>query len=442
MRQIIFMIVLTITLFGESLPAEESDGRSEESWGLVGAIRTSTIPYDIPQEFGGDSDTVSSFVPMLFFENEYFYLDALEGGIKLYTNTEWQISALIRHRFVDIPADVQNQVQADTADWGAQARYFTTPNSFIDAEMLSDLDGNLHGNLRFSYRDSSGDLDWKAWVEAHIKSSDFNTEYYTFKQDDESISGGVDLAVGVRGKYHVISNFYLVAQAKISTIDSNARDSQAIDSSTQSELWAGIGIFNDKGTPKKSRLSNKPYVRLAHTFATPSDLSEIIRFDMDEDEHNNQMTSLFYGHPLTDSLFGLPLDVYLTPGFAWHYSSDVQPSIQEYIIAVKFFYTIPLPWRIRLGAAEGMSYVTDVTYIEEHDKSGTAKGYEPSQFLNYLDFTVGMNVGDIFGSEDMQDTWLGVDIHHRSAIFETAQQYGRLKGGSNYVGLYLKQHFD
>ncbi len=441
MRPLVSAVILSTIIFIDPLFADESK-RPEESWGLVGAIRSGSIPYEIPSELGGDSDTVTSFVPMLFFDNDYFYIDGLEGGIKLYKDDDWRISALIRHHFIDIPADIQNQVQADTADWGAQLRYYTSDNTYLDTEFLADFYGNTHGNLRLSYWKDSDKYSWKVWTQAHVKSADYNTEYYTFKQDDESINGGIDLSVGVRGKYHLISNLYAVGQAEIATIDSDARASQAIDATVKTEVWAGVGFFNETATSRKSHISNRPYLRLAHTFATPSDLSEIIRFDMDEDEYHNKMTSLFYGHPLTDSLFGLPLDVYLTPGFSWHYSSEVQPTIQELVIAVKLFYTIPTPWRIRLGVAEGMSYVTDITYIERHDKQGAAKGYEPSQFLNYLDFTIGMNVGDIFDAKKMKDTWAGVDIHHRSAIFETAQQYGRLKGGSNYVGFFIKQHFD
>jgi hypothetical protein len=31
-------------------------------------------------------------------------------------------------------------------------------------------------------------------------------------------------------------------------------------------------------------------------------------------------------------------------------------------------------------------------------------------------------------------------VHHRSAVFETAQQFGRIKGGSNYPGATLTWH--
>ena len=66
------------------------------------------------------------------------------------------------------------------------------------------------------------------------------------------------------------------------------------------------------------------------------------------------------------------------------------------------------------------------------------KGYRPSQLMNYLDFTLDFNLGDLFGAEDLKGLWLGASIHHRSSIFESASQFGRIKGGSNYPSFYLQ----
>ena len=45
---------------------------------------------------------------------------------------------------------------------------------------------------------------------------------------------------------------------------------------------------------------------------------------------------------------------------------------------------------------------------------------------------------DLFGAEKMKALWLGVAVHHRSSIFESASQFGRIKGGSNYPSIYLQ----
>jgi outer membrane protein len=66
------------------------------------------------------------------------------------------------------------------------------------------------------------------------------------------------------------------------------------------------------------------------------------------------------------------------------------------------------------------------------------KGYRPSNLLNFLDFSLDFNIGDIFGGNELKRWWLGYSIHHRSAIFESAQQFGRISGGSNFQTVYLQ----
>jgi outer membrane protein len=68
------------------------------------------------------------------------------------------------------------------------------------------------------------------------------------------------------------------------------------------------------------------------------------------------------------------------------------------------------------------------------------KGYKPSHLLNYLDFSLDVHLGDIFG-KNLNRLWLGYSIHHRSAIFETSSRFGRIKGGSNYSSVYLQFHY-
>ena len=57
------------------------------------------------------------------------------------------------------------------------------------------------------------------------------------------------------------------------------------------------------------------------------------------------------------------------------------------------------------------------------------------------DFSIDINLSDLFGFEGPNTLWLGYYIHHRSAIFESASHYGRIKGGSNYNAIYLLWHF-
>ena len=271
------------------------------------------------------------------------------------------------------------------------------------------------------------------------------------------------------------SNFYILGRAQLTTLDSSARDSVTIDKGTHGEIYLGIAFFNDKTKNKTSSLKSKPYLRFAHGWATPSNIGEILTFDTADDEQNNQLTSLFYGHPIADSLLGIEaIDLYITAGYIYHHASDsfeqtldpgrgintaelaglgdnpcdgvnpctisydLQPT-SEYVLGIKAYYNFDRPLRWRLGFAEGISYIETVSNIEQREMD--RKGYRSSNLMNYLDLTADFSLGDAFGERSIKDLYLGIGIHHRSSIFESSSSFGRIKGGSNYNSLYLQYHF-
>ncbi len=410
--------------------------QAEQDWGIAAIYRMASIPFKTEN---GDQ-TVSTFVPMMFFDNEHVFIDGMQAGAYLYQGDNIEFNALMRMRFVDIPASAQNAHQGDTFDFGAQLRYQFSQNWQLDTELMSDKDMRFHVNLSASANYQWGDWQLTPHATVRYKDADFNSEYYAFNDyTGERIGAGIDVNAGVRARYHVYSNLYLLGAASVTHLDSNAYQSQVVDDRFEGEFYLGFGFFNDKSKAPKSELSNKRYWRVAHGWATPSNIGEIIKLNREKDPYNNQLTSLFYGHPLTDELFGVPIDIYFTPGIVHHWSSEVQSSVTEYVAAIKAYYTFDWPTQWRFGVAEGLSYVDSFTYVENEEMK--SKGYNPSNLLNYLDFSVDVNVGDLFNSNDLNNVWIGYSLHHRSAIFEKASQYGRIKGGSNYNTLYLQVDF-
>jgi len=59
----------------------------EQNWGLAAGLRVARIPFDI------EEDTVTNFIPQLFFENDLIFLRGLEGGIKITGDDVWQLNA-------------------------------------------------------------------------------------------------------------------------------------------------------------------------------------------------------------------------------------------------------------------------------------------------------------------------------------------------------------
>ena len=406
----------------------------EQTWGLGVLFRNAEIPFDT------EADNVTSFVPMMFYQGETFFIRGTEGGAHIYQNQDWQFNAMARMRFFDIPAEYQNEVQGDTIDLGFQARKSFSENSFFDVELFSDLEGNPYANLSQSWYFQHDSWEFMPKVSARYKSASFNSHYYALaEKTEQKIGAGIEVNAGVETRYHVASNFYLLASVNATMLDKNAYNSTAVNQRWQSEAYLGFAFFNDISKPQKSELTNHGYLRLAHGWATPSNMGDILRGDSVKDEYNNQLSSIFYGLPLTDNLFSLPLDIYLTPGFVWHWNSAVQDSEQEYVLAIKAYYTIKWPVRWRIGLAEGLSYVSDVTYIEAIEME--EKGYRPSELMNYIDISFDINLGDVFNVKALNETWLGYSMHHRSSIFEKASQFGRIKGGSNYNTVYIQFDF-
>ena len=404
---------------------------AEQNWGIAVGFRLARIP------FATKDDTVTDFVPQLFYEDALFFLNGLEGGIKI-TGTElWRLNALARLRFFDIPKSFQNEIQENTVDMGIQLRYLPGANLFVELELLSDQDFKLHSNVRIGVDLKNGDLEWTPYVNFNFKSSDFNDKYYGLNEED--VGAGVDLSAGIEAEYHLISNLYLIGSFQLTYLDHNVRNSKFGDKDFLDEIFFGIKFSNERKKFRKKSLRNTPYMCLAHGWAMPSNLGDLISGDIEKDSYNNQLTSVFYGHPITDELFGLPLDIYLTPGFVWHWSSDVQSSLQEYVLAIKAYYTFNWPISWRFGFAEGISYVSQVTYIEKSDMN--EKNYEVSRLMNYLDFSLDINLCELFGFKDLSKLWIGYSIHHRSAVFGKTSLFGRIKGSSNYNTVYLQWHF-
>ncbi|HAS8120753.1 TPA: MipA/OmpV family protein [Vibrio vulnificus] len=410
----------------------------EQNWGIAAMYRTASIPFDT---LGGDQ-TVSTFVPMMFFDNQYVFIRGIEGGAYLWESDEYplQFNALTRMRFIDIPKIVQNAVEGDTADFGGQLAYQVNDQWRFEAELMFDDGFRFHSNYRLAAKFDFGDWELEPSLTLRYKDADFNSTYYAFADiTKQYIGAGVDTNLALKGRYHVASNLYLLGKTSITRLDNNAYDSYAIEDRYEGEFYVGFGFFNDKNKERKSNLKNKPYLRVAHGWGTPSNIGEIFKFEREKDPYNNQLTSVFYGHPLTDELFGLPLDLYLHSGIAHHWSSEVQSSSTETVVSIKAYYTFNWPTQWRFGVAEGMSYIDNITYIEKSEME--RKGYTPSHLLNYLDFSFDVNVGDLVGKNDWKNVWFGYSLHHRSAIFEKASQFGRIKGGSNYNTVYLQFDF-
>jgi len=427
---ILLLFLMDHDAFCEEENLDPQGARAPATWGIAMGIRSATIPFD------DKKSVVNDVVPLIFYDNGRLFIDGLEFGYRLLKKGNWQLSPFARYRFFDIPQEYQNEIRESGLDLGGQLTYAVTDWLHTDFEVLSDDEGRWYANLTPTVTFERGPWDFQSYARFRWKSADFNNRYYGLERED--VGSAIDAQIGADIRYHVYKNLYLLGRASLLVLDSDTRGAAFIDESTQAEGFLGFGFFNDK-KDQTDTLASKPYIRLAHGWGTESNLGEIVTGNTEKDPYNNQLTSVFFGVPLADELFRIPIATYLTPGIVHHHSSDVQDRSTEYVLAVKFYYTIkwPTPWR--LGFAEGLSYVDRIPYLEEKDMQ--RKGYRPSQLLNFLDFSVDIDLGHLLRVEWLQDLWLGYSIHHRSGIFSTSSAFGRISGGSNYNTVYLQYHW-
>ena len=409
--------------------AAETDYREQE-WGIGALFRTAQIPYTAKDK------TTNDFMPLLFFENKYLFLHGLESGVKVFDTTQWRFSAISRLRYVDTPQEDQNISEEISPDVGLQLRYKLSNNQFIDLEGMQDNHGRFFSNITYSGLFKNSRLTYKPYAQLRWSSEKFNSFYYGV--DKEHVDAGLNGSLGIEFKYQIVSNLYFLAKLQGRYLGNSIVKSHFIEDKFETEASFGLAFFNTSENNNKPLLSTTPYLRLAYGCATPSDLDEILVGKGEKDDAHNHMYSLFYGYPLTNELFGLPIDFYLTPGIVSHQASQTQKQAQEYILAIKAYYTFPTTWRIRLGLAEGISYENHITYIEATEFK--MKKYKTNNVLNYLDLSIDINIGDIF-SPKLNKLWLGAAVHHRSAIYESSSLFGHVRGGSNYNTVYLQWHF-
>ncbi|PQJ29985.1 MipA/OmpV family protein [Rubritalea profundi] len=400
-------------------------------WGVAMGVRYASVPY------ASDDKATSDIFPLFYYEGERFFLRGDYGGVKLWEGDKYGFNALARHRFTDIPAEFIDKVNGNTLDMGLQAFWKLDEQSQLQFDVLSDPQGRFHSAARWA-----GDYskpNWRFFPELEIRftGSEFNSHYYGV--DTYDLSEGIEARARFKARRRVVSNLHLEGRVEGAWLGSEASKSRAVEDDFAYELYLGFGFYDGDERAEVSTLEAKPYWRLSQGWGTSSDFQNMIFGEHKTDDGADvNVTSIFYGHPLADSIFGVPIEMYITPGFSYHYSSDVQDSSTEWVLAFKGFYTFPTPWRLRLGIAEGISYADSLTYYESSELE--QKGFEESKLMNYLDLTLDLNIGDVFKSNKLEDLWLGYGIHHRSGMYESSSAFGDISGGTNFANIYLQWH--
>lgn len=179
-------------------------------------------------------------------------------------------------------------------------------------------------------------------------------------------------------------------------------------------------------------------LRAAYGKSTESDLYEILTGKVKGSIGYARVYALDGSYLLKKNLFDSPLDLHIASGLAYYDEGAYQGPIYELTLYLKLYYKFNiLDTNFRFGFGEGGSYTSSNTQTEII--ASQEKGGGTSHYLNYLDISLDVDLGSVFGEQSLQGTMLGVLIKHRSSIFGLINNVK--KGGSNYNCFYIEHKF-
>lgn len=195
-------------------------------------------------------------------------------------------------------------------------------------------------------------------------------------------------------------------------------------------------------------------------YGTTSALFEALRGDYQR-VPGTFVYSLELSYLLKENWNDWPIDVSLAGAMMFHRSDEDPKNVFQKNVYVKFEWT-EFWWndylRTRFGVAEGLSYVDRVTFSESERRDGN----KSKNFLNYLDFSLSLNMADLgnlmkidkvidYKKSTFENSWLVFNVSHRSGAFGTFGRYSDgidgsgkrrpIKGGDNIVMIGLTHRF-
>ena len=165
----------------------------------------------------------------------------------------------------------------------------------------------------------------------------------------------------------------------------------------------------------------------------------VLDWDYNRDPAGTSLVGLSGEKYLWTNIWNGSLDISAQVGLMYHLENNYQDDFFQYNAGVKFTWK-KFPWskyvRTKVYVLEGLSYANQIPYLEKENLDFEGKPH--SNFLNYLEFGIAVNLRDITRIEPLDDFYGGVGISHRSGVFGLINE---VHGGSNYVTFYLEKEF-
>jgi outer membrane protein len=424
------------------------------SAGLGFVIRTETSPY----VDGGNRD---DFLPVYLYEGERFFLRANEFGVRVWHDDTMGFEAFVERRLEGYPEDVAPaslegmEIKNEGIDLGARF-YFEQGASRWDLSARHDIANLSHGSeVRAGYSYTIQGDRWRLQPVALLswRSGDLNDYYYGVspieaRPDRAAYDAGAgwNTTLALYGQYRIFDHWSLVGGAYVTQVSSEISDSPIVDDDTRWGVMGGAVYDFGNSQVRWDDDTSPTYIKVFYG-RDSGEGCHLVRImalqcvSLNDDDPTD-IAGVHIGRPFVSRFNDWPLDIVGYVGLLRHLEKDRQPDGWQIDAYMKgFWYGFPWSHRVntRIGFGIGVSYAERVPYTEVTAQA--RRGENTSKLLNYLEPSIDVSVGDIFGSERWHDLYFGFAVSHRSGIFGSSQLLGTVDGGSNYIYMYLEAAF-
>lgn len=418
------------------------------SAGLGAIQRLASSPYR-------GATVTQDLVPLYMYEGKQVYLHANRAGWKLSERQEHDLEVFVDYRFEGFPADqtplvLQGMTRRNAGiDVGIAYRK-RKPWGNLDVEVLHDANNASHGTemrLGYSLDVQSGRLHLRPSVAVARRSANLNNYYYGVRVSEARPDrpaympgSGLDWTASLFGYYELSQRWRLLGGIGITGLADGVRNSPIVDDKLQPN--AMVGAAYDFGSHKPYSEPGLPlHLKIYGGRATECNFlpAATFRCGSTRTADDTRIWGFDVGRPLVERVNGWPLDFVAYVGVQLHDERNRAPQSLQLNAQIKAYY-YGFPWsaavRTRVGFGAGFAMAQRVPLVELQDQA--RRGRDTSPFLNYLDPSLDVSLGDLVGSKRLKETYLGIGISHRSGIFGASQILGNINGGSNYFYGYIE----
>jgi outer membrane protein len=449
--------VLLATPFADAVAQVDTDAIADlltqpGSAGLGFLYRFEKSPYE-------GAGHRSDLLPLYLYEGERFFLNADRAGYKFIDDGIRRFDLFLSRRLEGFPQDDVPDVARGmdprnaSVDLGLRYRHRLAWGT-MRLTALQDVSNTSNGTeLRLGYSTTwrSGRWTLRPDVSVSFRDSDLNDYYYgvrpheaTEQRTAYAPGSGTDFTVAMYGTYRLLQNWRLIGGIALTLHDRAVRGSPIIRDGVQPAVFAGAVYDFGTATARWDDEEVPTFLKVFYGRASGEGchMVKIMNLSCTSLEHDNpsSVTGVHLGRPFIERVNGWPLDVHGYVGLLYRNEmNDIQTDAWQIDAYMKLFY-YGFPWshrvKMRIGFGAGVSYANRVPSSEI---TSQARRERPtSRLLNYLDPTIDLSLGDLFGSRRLKETYFGLGISHRSGIFASSRLLGSVDGGSNYIYTYIE----